>query len=29
MRDEAFYAESDLIDGKAPTGAPCRMGGRA
>lgn len=22
MRDEAFYAESDLIDGKAPTGAP-------
>jgi methionyl-tRNA synthetase len=22
MRDEAFYAEKDLIDGKAPTGAP-------
>ncbi len=22
MRDEAFYAESELVDGKAPTGAP-------
>lgn len=22
IRDEAFYAESDLVDGKAPTGAP-------
>ena len=22
MRDEAYYAESELIDGKAPTGAP-------
>ena len=21
MRDEAFYAESELVDGKAPTGA--------
>ncbi len=22
MRDEAFYAESELVEGKAPTGAP-------
>jgi methionyl-tRNA synthetase len=22
VRDEAFYAESELVDGKAPTGAP-------
>ena len=22
IRDEAFYAETELVDGKAPTGAP-------